>query len=232
MRILVVEDEPAVAAAVRTALSQDGYAVDQAGDAAGAFDFISVYPYDLVILDLILPKESGLDIARRLRSGSGDNAKVPILMLTALGTVEDRVAGLDSGADDYLVKPFATAELLARVRALRRREASSPPLIRVADLELDPARKRVTRAGRDVPLTTREFALLEVLAHEPGRVFSQDRLIDAVWDAEFDAGSNVVEVYIRSLRRKLADGRRDGLIRTIRGSGYRLDATSEQSDER
>jgi len=115
------------------------------------------------------------------------------------------------------------AELLARVRALRRRDTTSPPLVRVADLELDPARQRVTRGGRDIPLTTREFALLEVLAHDPGRIYSQDRLIDAIWDAEFEASSNVVEVYIRSLRRKLDGGRRDGLIKTVRGAGYCLD---------
>ena len=189
-------------------------------------EFAAVYPYDLVVLDLVLPGGSGLTVAERLRNGRGENSTVPILMLTALGTVDDRVAGLDSGADDYLVKPFAMAELLARVRALRRRDTTSAPLIRVADLELDPARKRVTRGGHEVPLTAREFALLEVLAHDPGRVYSQERLIDAVWDAEFESGSNVVEVYIRSLRRKLDGGRRDGLIRTIRGAGYRLEAPS------
>jgi len=223
MRILLVEDELAVANAVRDALTSAGYAVDHAADARGALDFAAVYPYDLMVLDLILPGDSGLVIAKRVRNGRGENQNVPILMLTALGTVDDRVAGLDSGADDYLVKPFAMPELLARVRALRRRDTTSPPLVRVADIELDPAQKRVTRRGRDVPLTAREFALLEVLAHEPGRIFSQERLIDAVWDAEFESGSNVVEVYIRSLRRKLDDGRRDGLIRTVRGAGYRLE---------
>jgi DNA-binding response OmpR family regulator len=222
MRILVVEDEPTVAEAVRVALVDEGYAVDNAMDANGALDFAAVYPYDLVVLDLVLPGGSGLSVAQRLRSGRGENAHVPILMLTALGTVDDRVAGLDSGADDYLVKPFAMAELLARVRALRRRDSTSPPLIRIADMELDPARRRVTRAGKEVPLTAREFALLEVLAHDAGRVFSQERLIDAVWDAQFESGSNVVEVYIRSLRRKLDGGRRDGLIRTVRGAGYQL----------
>jgi DNA-binding response OmpR family regulator len=182
------------------------------------------------VLDLVLPGGSGLTVAEHLRNGRGENSTVPILMLTALGTVDDRVAGLDSGADDYLVKPFAMAEFLARVRALRRRDTSSAPLIRVADIELDPARQRVTRAGRDVPLTAREFALLEVLAHDPGRVYSQERLIDAVWNAEFESGSNVVEVYIRSLRRKLDGGRRDGLIRTVRGAGYRLEARAARDD--
>ena len=222
MRILLVEDEPAVAEAVRSALTAESYAVDHAADAAVAMDFADVYPYDLVILDLVLPGPSGLTVAARLRAGSGENAKVPILMLTALGAVDDRVTGLDHGADDYLVKPFAMAELLARVRALRRREASSPPIVKVADLELDPARQRVTRRGKDIQLTAREFALLEVLARDPGRIYSQERLIDAVWDAAFEASSNVVEVYIRSLRRKLDAGRRNGLIQTVRGAGYRL----------
>ncbi len=230
MRILLVEDEPPVAEAVRAALADEGYAVDHAGDADAALEFAEVYPYDLVILDLVLPGPSGLTVAARLRAGRGENVNAPILMLTALGTVDDRVAGLDSGADDYLVKPFAMAELLARVRALRRRDTTSPPLVKVADLVLDPARKRVTRAGVDVPLTAREFALLEVLAHDPGRVYSQDRLIDAVWDAQFESSSNVVEVYIRSLRRKLDGGRRNGLIRTIRGAGYQLVPPATSSD--
>ncbi|MEO6350616.1 MAG: response regulator transcription factor [Candidatus Limnocylindrales bacterium] len=227
MRILLVEDEPVVAAAVRSALSADGYAVDHSADAVAAMDFADVYPYDLVILDLVLPGSSGLTVADRLRAGDGPNAKAPILMLTALGTIDDRVTGLDHGADDYLVKPFAMAELLARVRALRRREVSSPPIVRVADLELDPARQRVTRGGKEVLLTAREFALLEVLARDPGRIFSQDRLLDAVWDAAFESSSNVVEVYIRSLRRKLDGGRRDGLIRTVRGAGYLLSSSPD-----
>jgi DNA-binding response OmpR family regulator len=222
MRVLLVEDEPVVAEAVRSALAAEGYAVDHAPDAAAALDFADVYPYDLVILDLILPGATGLTVADRLRAGHGANAKVPILILTAVGAVEDRVAGLDHGADDYLVKPFAMAELLARVRALRRREFSSAPVVTIGDLELDPAAQRVTRGGQEIRLTTREFALLEVLARDPGRIYSQARLIDAVWDASFESGSNVVEVYIRSLRRKLDGGRRDGLIRTVRGAGYRL----------
>jgi DNA-binding response OmpR family regulator len=230
VRILLIEDEPAVADAIRVALESESFAVDHAPDVGAALEFADVYPYDIVVLDLVLPGGSGLTVAEHLRNGRGENSTVPILMLTALGTVDDRVAGLDSGADDYLVKPFAMAEFLARVRALRRRDTSSAPLIRVADIELDPARQRVTRAGRDVPLTAREFALLEVLAHDPGRVYSQERLIDAVWNAEFESGSNVVEVYIRSLRRKLDGGRRDGLIRTVRGAGYRLEARAARDD--
>ncbi len=226
MRILVVEDEPAIADAVGQALTAEGYAVDHAADESSALEFAGVYPYDLVILDRVLPRGSGLMVAVRLRE-DGPNSAVPILMLTALGTVNDRVTGLDHGADDYLVKPFAMAELLARVRALRRREVASAPIMHVADLELDPARQRVSRRGRDIELTAREFALLEVLARNPGHIYSQERLIEAVWDAAFDPGSNVVEVYIRSLRRKLDGGRRNGLIQTVRGSGYRLAAPAK-----
>jgi DNA-binding response OmpR family regulator len=145
-------------------------------------------------------------------------------MLTALDQVEDRVMGLDRGADDYLAKPFALAEVLARVRALRRRHADRRPQIVVGDVAIDPVQLSVSRGGRAVPVTAREFALLEVLAREPGRVFSQDQLIDAVWDADFEGVSNIVEVYIRSLRRKLDHGRRDGLIQTVRGAGYRFAA--------
>jgi DNA-binding response OmpR family regulator len=224
MRILLVEDELAVASAISSALTAEGYAVDHAGDSPTALEFADVYPFDLVILDRVLPGESGLAVAQKLRSGRGSNTKVPILMLTALGTVEDRVEGLDQGADDYLVKPFAMPELLARVRALRRREVDSTPVMRIADLEIDRSRHEVVRGGRRIQLTAREFALLETLAREPGQIFSQERLIDAVWDATFDASSNVVEVYIRSLRRKLDGGKRDGLIRTVRGVGYKLEA--------
>jgi len=224
MRILLVEDELAVAGAIRSVLEAEGYAVDHAVDSTSALDYADVYRFDLVILDRILPGPSGLEVARLLRSGRGANAHAPILMLTALGTVEDRVEGLDQGADDYLLKPFAMPELLARVRALRRREVASSPVIRIGDIELDPARHHVTRNGHVIELTAREFALLEVLAHDPGHVFSQEQLIDSVWDAAYDASSNVVEVYIRSLRRKLDAGRRDGLIRTVRGVGYKIDA--------
>jgi DNA-binding response OmpR family regulator len=220
MRILVVEDDPAIAAAVRSILEGAGEAVDAAGDGPEALTWEGTYPYDLVILDVVLPGIDGLAVCRELRARG---AKMPILMLTALDAIEDRVAGLDAGADDYLAKPFAGAELLARVRALRRRGAGeAAPLVRLGDLELDPAAREVHRGGKRIRLTSKEFALLEVLARHPGQVFAQDRLIDAVWDADFSAESNVVEVYIRSLRRKIDGGRRDGLIETVRGAGYRL----------
>lgn len=220
MRILVVEDEPAISSAIRSMLEAEGHAVDLAGDGSAALDWAGAYPYDLVILDVILPGMDGIAVCRALRAGG---SKMPILMLTALDAIENRVTGLDAGADDYLAKPFAAAELLARVRALRRRGVGeAAPLVQAGDLVLDPAAREVRRAGTLVRLTSKEFALLEVLARHPGQVFPQDRLIEAVWDADFAAESNVVEVYIRSLRRKLDGGRRDGLIETIRGVGYRL----------
>jgi two-component system OmpR family response regulator len=220
MRILVVEDEPAIAAAIRTILEEAALAVDVVADGPEAITWAGAYAYDLVILDIVLPGMDGIAVCRALREGG---SKTPILMLTALDAIEDRVAGLDAGADDYLAKPFAAAELLARVRALRRRGVGEAvPVLRVGDLYLDPASREVRRGGNAIKLTSKEFALLEVLARHPGQVFTQDRLIDAVWDADFAAGSNIVEVYIRSLRRKIDAGRRDGLIETIRGSGYRL----------
>jgi two-component system OmpR family response regulator len=219
MRILVVEDEPAVAEAIRARLAADGHAVDVVGDGREALEFAAAYPYDQVLLDVVLPGLDGFEVCARLRAGGSD---VPILMLTARDQVDDRVKGLDRGADDYLAKPFAMAELLARIRALRRRGGEKSPTIRLGDLEIDPATLGVRRGDRSIRLTAREFALLEFLARSPGQIFSQDRLIEAVWDADATVTSNIVEVYIRSLRRKVDDGRRDGLIQTIRGAGYRL----------
>ena len=222
MRILVVEDEPAIADAVRLTLSDEGHAVDVVHTAGDGMAWVAAAPYGLVILDLILGGTSGLDLCRQLRaSGFGD----PILMLTALTSVDDRVTGLDAGADDYLAKPFAIPELKARVRALARRPAAATDAtIAVADLVLEPSTLRVTRAGREIRLTAREFAFLELLARHPGQVFTQERLLDSLWPADATIGSNIVEVYVRSLRRKLDGGRRDGLIETIRGAGYRLRA--------
>lgn len=222
MRILVVEDEPDIAKAVREILIGAGHGVDVATTGPEALTWVATYPYDLVVLDVVLPGLDGFAVCARLRaSGVG----CPVLMLTSRDEVEDRVSGLDAGADDYLAKPFAAVELLARVRALLRRGSSDrPPIVRVGDLELDPATFEVRRAGRPVRLTAREFALLEVLARHPGQIFAQERLIEAVWDADFSAESNILEVYIRSLRRKIDEGRRDGMIETVRGAGYRLRA--------
>ncbi len=227
MRILVVEDEPVIAGVLKAILVGAGHAIDVATTGPEALEWSGTFPYDLFVLDVGLPEIDGFTVAGRLRdAGIG----APILMLTARDGLEDRVAGLDAGADDYLPKPFAAAELLARVRALLRRGTSArPPIIQVGDLELDPATMGVRRGGAPIRLTAREFALLEVLARHPGQVFAQDRLIDAVWNADFTVGSNIVEVYIRSLRRKIDEGRRDGLIETVRGAGYRLRAQASKT---
>ncbi len=193
------------------------------GDGHDALEWTAAYDFDLVILDVVLPGLDGLATCSALRDRG---VAAPVLMLTALDRVGDRVAGLDVGADDYLAKPFAMDELRARVRALgRRRLEERVPVVRVGDLVLDPATLGVRRGAREARLTAREFALLELLARHPGQVFSRERLIAALWDADFAAGSNIVEVYIRSLRRKVDDGRRDGLIETVRGAGYRLRGT-------
>ena len=228
MRILVVEDEVAIAEAVKGALAGDGHAADVVGDGRLAIDWADSYPYDLVILDVILPGMDGFAVCSALRA-AGSTAG--ILMLTALDDVSDRITGLDQGADDYLSKPFSMDELRARVRALgRRRIEDRAPTIEVGDLVLDPSSLGVIRAGRQIRLTAREFALLELLARHPGQPFTRERLIATLWDADFAAESNIVEVYIRSLRRKVDNGRRDGLIETVRGSGYRIRATAEGAE--
>jgi two-component system OmpR family response regulator len=222
LRILIVEDEVAIADAVKRVLAADGHALDIVGNGLHALEWTRTYAYDLVILDVILPGLSGFEACSALRTAGFAGA---ILMLTALDDVQDRVSGLDRGADDYLAKPFSMDELRARIRALgRRRLEDRTPLIEIGDLTLDPATLGVWRDGRAIHLTAREFALLELLARHPGQVFGRDRLIDSLWDADFAAESNIVEVYIRSIRRKVDAGRRDGLIETIRGSGYRLRA--------
>ena len=205
---------------MKAGLAADGHASDIVADGYDALEWTRAYDYDLVILDLILRGLDGLSTCRALRARG---VAAPILMLTALDGIDDRVAGLDHGADDYLAKPFAMEELRARVRALsRRRLEERAPLIQVGDLELEPATLGVRRGNRPVALTAREFALLELLARHPGQIFSRERLIGALWNADFALESNVVEVYIRSIRRKVDEGRRDGLIQTVRGAGYRL----------
>ncbi len=193
------------------------------GDGRQALEWADAYTYDLVILDIVLPGLDGFEVCSAMRKAG---VAASIVMLTALDDVRDRIAGLDRGADDYLAKPFSMDELRARVRALgRRRLEDRTPRIEVGDLELDPVTLGVRRGEREIHLTAREFALLELLARHPDQVFSRGRLIDALWNADFAAESNVVEVYIRSLRRKVDEGRRDGLIETVRGSGYRLRAS-------
>jgi two-component system copper resistance phosphate regulon response regulator CusR len=228
MRILVVEDEPAAAAVLAKGLREHAYAVDIAGDGEAARDQISGTDYDLVILDVLLPRINGLELCREIREFG---ATVPILMLTARGGLDQRVEGLDAGADDYLSKPYHFPELLARVRALLRRgPALAPVILSVADLQLDSRAHAASRAGRPLVLTSKEFALLEFLMRHPDQVVSRDDITQHVWDDSYDAASNLVDVYIQRLRRKIDDGHDLKLIRTQRGAGYVLSATPQDGD--
>jgi DNA-binding response OmpR family regulator len=225
MRVLVVEDEPDLAAAVAISLRRDGYAVDVATDGATALDRLAVHDYDLVCLDLNLPDIDGLDVCRTVLSRPKvDDAVTPrILMLTARGGVDDRLRGLDQGADDYLVKPFSLGELSARARALLRREsAASSAVVHVAGVELDSGRHEVRVHGTPVELTSKEFALLRWFVLHPDRVHSAERLLEHVWDEHADPFTNTVRVTLSNLRRKLAAAGGDGLIETLPGRGYRL----------
>jgi DNA-binding response OmpR family regulator len=220
MRILLVEDEQVLAGVLKHGLEEHGYAVDVAGDGEEALAFASTEPYDLVVLDVMLPDVDGFSVCRRLRA---DAKNMPVLMLTALDSVEDRVTGLDSGADDYLAKPFDPRELLARVRALLRREhVQRDPLLRVADIELDTASHEVRRGPRQIELTTREYVILELFLRNANRVLSRDEIAQHIWAFDFSAMSNVIDVYVGNLRRKLGDDVEPRLLRTVRGSGYLL----------
>jgi heavy metal response regulator len=221
MRILVVEDEHKISMYVKRGLEEQGYAVDAAYNGADALDWAVAAPYDLIILDILLPKMDGLSVCEELRK-RGD--ATPILMLTARDAIDDRVAGLDAGADDYLVKPFAMKELLARVRALTRRLADAPksPVIKVADLELDTLTHYVKRGDKSIKLTAKEYAVLECLMREPERVLTRTMIAEHVWNYDVFNQSNVVDVYIRNLRRKIDDGFDLKLIHTVRGAGYRI----------
>jgi DNA-binding response OmpR family regulator len=220
VRILVVEDEPKLAAVLRRGLQEQGYAVDLAHDGEDGLCLAEQEAYDLILLDLLLPTLDGLTVCRRLRAA---RRNVPVLMLTARDGVDDRVAGLDSGADDYLIKPFAFRELLARVRALLRREAlARDPVLRVADLEINTVTREVRRAGRPVELTGKEFAILEYFARNANRVLTRTQIAEHIWDYGFVAMSNVVDVYVGCLRRKLDDHREPRLLQTVRGAGYAL----------
>lgn len=220
MRILIVEDDPNLSGFIQKGLREERYAVDLAQDGEEGLLMASTTPYDLVVLDVMLPKLDGFTLCRRLRA-AGNTA--PILLLTARGTVEDRVTGLDIGADDYLTKPFAFAELLARVRALIRRKGNEhTPRLTVADLEIDPLSHRVWRAGREITLTNKEYALLEYLVRNPERVLTRTGIIEHVWDIHYDGMTNIVDVQIRALRAKVDRGFSPPLIHTVRGVGYVL----------
>jgi len=225
MRILVVEDEHKLAGVLKRGLEEHGYAVDLAYDGEDGLAKAEIEPYDLVVLDVMLPKIDGLQVCTRLRAGRHN---VPVLILTARDDVDDRVAGLDVGADDYLTKPFAFRELMARVRALLRRDTlSKDPVLRVGDLEVNTVTHEVHRAGKAVDLTSKEYALLEYFVRQPNRVLTRTQIAEHVWDYDFVAMSNIVDVYIRYLRRKLGDTREQPMLRTIRGTGYQLRAAVE-----
>jgi DNA-binding response OmpR family regulator len=223
MRILVVEDDQKVARFIQVGLRQEGHAVDvlHEGSAAGAE--AAVIDYDAVVLDLMLPGRSGFQVLRDIRARK---PSLPVLILTAKDTIDDRVAGLDGGADDYMVKPFALAELSARLRALLRRGAPHESVLRVSDLEMDTVRRTVRRAGRPVELKPKEYALLEFLMRNSDRPLTRSLIIEHVWDIHFDSISNVVEVHINSLRNKIDRGFGVPLIHTIRGVGYVLTETA------
>jgi len=228
MRILLVEDEQNAAVMLAKGLREQTYAVDLASDGDAALYQASVNDYDLIILDVMLPLKDGFNVCRDLRASG---STVPILMLTARDSVQDRIAGLDNGADDYLVKPFNFHELLARARALLRRgPALRPERIQIADLMIDTRARQIIRKGKKIELTAKEYALLEYLVRRAGEVVTRAEIAEHVWDESFDPFSNLIEVYIQRLRRKIDDGHSLKLIRTLRGEGYQLTLGEEERD--
>jgi DNA-binding response OmpR family regulator len=225
MRVLLIEDNRRLNTSLKMSLIDDGYAVDPAYDGEEGQDLAEMTPYDAIILDIMLPKKDGLEVCRDLRK---QRINTPIIMLTAKDTVEDRVQGLDSGADDYLIKPFAFQELRARLRALLRRDASDKSgIITIADLTLDPAAHTVERGGKPIELTAKEFALLEYFMRNPNRLITRQMAETHIWSYDFDGTSNVVDVYVRRLRRKVDDPFNVKLLETLRGAGYRLVKSKE-----
>ena len=226
MRVLVVEDEPGVAQFIRQGLTEAGYAVDVAREGREGLEYTFAAEYDVIVLDIMLPIMNGLEVLHKIRN---QGLKTPVLLLTARDGVDDRVRGLDTGADDYLVKPFAFPELLARLRALLRR----PPLqagtvLKMADLEMDTATRDVRRAGKAIELSPREFSLLELLLRHPNQVLTRTQIIEHVWNFNFYSDMNVVDVYIGYLRRKIDRDFEPSLIQTIWGVGYRMSADKEE----
>jgi two-component system OmpR family response regulator len=220
MRVLIVEDELRMASLIRRGLTNEGLAADVAARGADALWMAEAHDYDAVLLDVMLPDIDGFEVCRRLRAAG---VWAPVLMLTARDSVEDRVAGLDSGADDYLVKPFSFAELLARLRALARRgDGERPAVLVVDDLRLDPATRDVTRGSTPIQLTAKEFALLETFMGRAGEVLSRLHLLEHAWDFAYDNRSNIVDVYVRRLRRKIDEPFKRRSLETVRGAGYRL----------
>ncbi|MGB8841411.1 MAG: response regulator transcription factor [Aliidongia sp.] len=225
MRILVIDDETKLVGILIRALSAEGFAADAALSIAEASDLVKLYPYDLIILDLTLPDGSGAMFLRRLRQGKSE---VPVLVLTARNGIESKVETFEAGADDYLTKPFALVELVIRVRALLRRSPSiTDTVLRVADLELDRLSHQVRRAGRTIELSPKEYSLLEYFMLNTGRVLSRSMIVESVWDQSFEGFTNIVDVYVRQLRRKIDEGNELKLIRTARGFGYSLETAAE-----
>ena len=222
MRILVVEDENKVAGFIKKGLEEEGYAIDVAHDGREGLLLALDGVHDLIILDLNLPEMDGLKVLREFRKNRG---QTPVLLLTVRAAIEDKVLGLDTGADDYLTKPFSFKELLARIRALlRRRAEAAPPLLQVADLTLDPARRVVSRGTERIELSTKEFALLDYFMRNPGRVLTRTMIAEHVWDYDFDPMTNIIDVYVNYLRKKIDTGREPKLLHTVRGVGYLLKA--------
>jgi heavy metal response regulator len=221
MRILLAEDDQRIANFVSKGLRENSYAVDSVNNGENALYQVSINNYDLIILDVMMPLRDGFEVCQELRKGGN---KTPILMLTARDAIEDRISGLDFGADDYLIKPFEFGELLARLRALLRRSSEvRPPKIVVADLEIDTVSQKVWRSGNEILLTTKEYSLLEYLAREKGKVIGREEISTHVWDESFDVFSNLIEVYINRLRAKIDQDFTPQLIQTRRGAGYILD---------
>jgi heavy metal response regulator len=226
MRLLIVEDEPGVAGFLEQGLKESGYAVDVARDGLEGLEYALAVEYDVIVLDILLPKMNGLEMLNEIRA---KRVKSPVLLLTASDGVEDRVQGLDIGADDYLVKPFAFPELLARIRALLRRPPlQSGNILTMNDLEMDVAQREVRRAGKRIELSPREFSLLELFLRHPNQVLTRTQIVEHVWNFDFYSDTNVVDVYIGYLRRKIDDGFEPPLIQTRRGVGYWL---SEARDD-
>ena len=218
MRLLVVEDEKKVASFIKKGLEEEGYAVDLASDGEVGLDMALDGVHDLIILDMNLPMMDGISVLQKLRQ---KKMATPVLLLTVRATIEDKVLGLDSGADDYLTKPFAFEELVARVRALlRRRAEAEPSVLQIADLRLDPARRIVFRGDEKIDLTPKEFSLLDYFMRNPGRVLTRTMIAEHVWDYDFDPMTNVIDVYVNYLRKKIESSREPKLIHTVRGVGY------------